>query len=85
MLKLSSAQRPLSVVGRQGRKKKRARGTMGRGKGFRLFPLPFFYFYKDTQREPLRRREVLKYVAFEKRLKEGGKKSGRGGGARNTR
>ena len=50
-------------------KKESARGTMGRGKEkarFSLFPSSparflFFescYFYRDTQREPLRRREV---------------------------
>ena len=58
---LSPPRRPLCVVGRLGREKKRAREP-------RLFPLPivpralsiFFdycYFYRDTQREPLRRRE----------------------------
>ena len=58
---LSPPRRPLCVVGRLGREKKRTREP-------RLFPLPivpralsiFFdycYFYRDTQREPLRRRE----------------------------
>ena len=72
---LSPPQKPLCLVGRLGRKKKSARGTMGRGKrelrifAFSLFPspparFPFFffdycYFYRDTQREPLWRREVI--------------------------
>ena len=68
---LSPPQRPLCVVRRLGRKKKRARGAPWEGekekRGSRLFPLPIFpcalsnfsdycYFYRDTQREPLRRR-----------------------------
>ena len=51
---LSSAQSPLRVVGRLGRKKRRARGMMGRGKredwkkGFSLFPSSprAFYFFR---------------------------------------
>ena len=69
-------------------------GHHGKGKGLPLFPsshrpprafyfLDYCYFYRDIQREPLRRRRVLKYVALEKRLKEGGKKSR--GEARNAR
>ena len=69
---LSPPQRLLCVVGRLGRKKKRARGARYEGKkekrGSRLFPLPIFpcalsnfsnycYFYMDTQREPMRRTE----------------------------
>ena len=56
------------------KEKESARGVMGRGKreqrlfAFSLFPsfparFPFFfdycYFYRDTQREPLWRREVI--------------------------
>ena len=55
------------------RKKESARGTMGRGKGeerspaFSFFPsspsrflfFDYCYFYWDTQRKPLRRREVF--------------------------
>ena len=54
---LSPSQGPLCVVGRPGREKKRAS----------LFPFPivscalsifdYCYFYRDTQREPMRRRE----------------------------
>ena len=70
---LSSAEASiLCVVGRLGRKKKRARGARYEGekekRGSRLFPLPIFpcalsnfsnycYFYMDTQREPMRRTE----------------------------
>ena len=64
-------QRPLSVVERLGRKKKRARGARwegeerGRVPAFSLFPssharflfFDYCYFYRDTQRELLRRRE----------------------------
>ena len=63
-------ERPLCVVGRLGRgKKKSERGTMGKGK--EPFPLPIVrralfllyftitIFLGDTQREPLRRREGL--------------------------
>ena len=74
---LSLPERPLCVMERLGRKKKRAHGErwpMGRGKREeRLSPFPsshrsprafyFFdycYFYRDTQREPLRRRESNK-------------------------
>ena len=67
----SPPQRPLSVVERLGRKKKRVRGARWEGErermGSSLFPLPivpralsFFrllLFYRDTQRELLRRRE----------------------------
>ena len=56
MKKLSSMQRPLCVVGRLGRKKKNARRKA-------LSPFYFFdycYFYRDTQREPLWRREIKK-------------------------
>ena len=69
---LSSAEASL-CCGEAGEKEKEsARGTMGRGKREerlpRLFPLAIFpcalsdfsdycYFYRDTQREPLRRRE----------------------------
>ena len=64
-------------------------GHHGKGQGLPLFPsshrpprafyfFDYCYFYRDIQREPLRRRRELKYVAYEKRLKEGGKKS-RGG------
>ena len=38
------------------KEKGRARGTMGRGKG------AHFLFYRDTQREPLRRRERLRCI-----------------------
>ena len=56
MKKLSPVQRPLCVVGRLGRKKTNAR---------RKVPSPFYffdycYFYRDTQREPLWRREIKK-------------------------
>ena len=70
---LSSAEASiLCVVGRLGRKKKRARGARYEGekekRGSRLSPLPIFpcalsnfsnycYFYMDTQREPMRRTE----------------------------
>ena len=63
---LSPPQRPLCVVGRLGREI--VRGTMGRGKreqrlfAFSLFPSPparFLFYYRDTQREPLRRREAI--------------------------
>ena len=75
--------------GGRGQRKRERVGHHGKGKGFPLFPsshrpprafyfFDYCYFYRDIQREPLRRRRVLKYVAFEKRLKEGGKKS-RGG------
>ena len=75
---LSPLQRPLCVVGRVRRKKKRARGARWEGerekRGFRLPPFPpshrprrafyFFdycYFYRDTQREPLRIQERVPY------------------------
>ena len=72
---LSPPKRSLCVMGRLGRKKKRARGgTMGRGKREERFsPVPsshrpprafyvfdYCYFHKDTQREPLLRREPNK-------------------------
>ena len=58
---LSPQQRPLCVVGRTGRKKKRACGARWED----LFPLSIvpralfrlLLFYRDTQTEPLRRRE----------------------------
>ena len=69
---LSPPQRPLCVVGRLGRKKKRARGARWEGgrenRGFSPFPIAsrtlsiffdYYYFYRDTQREPLRRRDVI--------------------------
>ena len=70
--------------GRGERKRERARHN-GKGKGLPPFPSShrpqraFYFFdyscfYRDTLREPLRRRELLKYVAFEKRLEKGGKK-----------
>ena len=71
---LSPPQRFLCVVGWLGRKKKRARGERleGRREKRGLFPpfpcshrpprgfffLDYFYFYRDIQREPLRRREL---------------------------
>ena len=71
---LSPPQRFLCVVGRLGRKKKRARGERleGRREKRGLFPpfpsshrpsrgfyfLDYCYFYRDIQREPLRRREL---------------------------
>ena len=72
---LSPPQGPLCVMGRLGRKKKRARGSRWEGerenRGFSPFlsshrpPRAFYfffdycYFYKDTQREPLWRREAI--------------------------
>ena len=47
-------QRPLCVMGRLGRKKKRA--FVLRCRAFYFFY--YYYFYRDTQREPLRRREA---------------------------
>ena len=67
---LSPPQRPLCVVGRLERKKKRARRVRWEGEDrsllFLLLIVPralstFFdycHFYRDTQREPLRRREI---------------------------
>ena len=71
LLLLSPPQRPLCVVGRLGRKKKRGRGARWEGgrekRSSRLFPLPIvrcalsifllLLFYRDIQREPLRRRK----------------------------
>ena len=65
---LSPLQRPLCVVGRLGRKKKRARRARWEGErelppfpsSHRLFFL-LFYFDGDTQREPLLRRELLEH------------------------
>ena len=67
--------RPLCVVGRLGRKKKRARGAWWKGEreeerqapAFSLFPwfpvrflfFDYCYFYWDTQRKPLRRRQLF--------------------------
>ena len=72
---LSPPQRPLCLVGRLGRKKKRARGARWEGgrenRGFSPFPsshrpprafhfsFDYCYFYRDTQREPLWRREAI--------------------------
>ena len=72
---LSPPQRPVCVVGRLGRKKKRARGAWWEGeredRGFSPFlsshrpPRAFFFFqlllffYRDTRRGPLRRREAI--------------------------
>ena len=74
MQTLSPPQRPVCVVGKLGRKKKRERGARWEGEGeknerplFSLFPSSparflFFSiiatFNRDTQREPLQRREV---------------------------
>ena len=59
---LPPPQRPLCVVGRLGRKKKRARGARWEVSLYPSSPARFlffrlFYFDGDTQREPLRRRE----------------------------
>ena len=69
---LSPSQRPLCVIGRLGRKKKKARGARWEGGReeksfpFSLFPsssarvlfFDYCYFHWDTQRETLQRREL---------------------------
>ena len=68
---LASAEASLCCGEAGEKEKERARGMMGRGKreepfpAFSLFPssparflvFDYCYFYRDTQREPLRRRE----------------------------
>ena len=72
LLELSPPQRPLCVVGRLGRKKKRVRGARWEGErapAVSLFPSSpacflfflLFYFDGDTQRGPLLRRELLEH------------------------
>ena len=58
---LSPPQSPLVFVGRLGRKKESAPGTIGRGKSFpcAFYFFDYCYFLRDTQRKPLRRREFL--------------------------
>ena len=69
---LSSAEASLWCREAGEREKKKALGTMGRGKREKAFPssparylfFDYCYFYRDTQGEPLRRREgsVIKPV-----------------------
>ena len=58
---LSPPQSPLVFVGRLGRKKESARGTIGRGKSSprAFYFFDYCYFLRDTQRKPLRRRELI--------------------------
>ena len=55
---LSPPQKPLWVVERLVRKEKRARIHSIVHRALSLFFFDYCYFYRDTQREPLRRREA---------------------------